>query len=1071
MNKPYYLDDNGAFVIEDYQHVKLFADFFPGVSGLYGIPMWAFYVNRGQGLSSFGIESKDKAILEFQPANKAYRLSSIQGFRTFLKVRDGKNQKFYEPFANRLVSAYKIHQRMLITAHDLTIEEINTTLGIKVAVNYFTMPQEPFAGLVRRVTFENTRRRKLDIQCVDGLPAINPYGLKDWLGKNMGRTVEAWMTVDNGKNKAPFYQLKAEVADSPQLTPITQGNFYFAFDSDSRELFDVIVQASCVFGHASDFLVPESFLQQKNFRVTSHQETTNRTPSAMSICRFDLGEGKKRGFTAIAGFAHDLNELKKVVKKSRGLGFIESKARLNRQIIDEIKDHCFTHSASDDFNQYCGQTFLDNILRGGLPISLQTAEGPVSFNVYSRKHGDLERDYNFFMLSPTFLSQGNGNYRDVNQNRRNDVWFNRDVKDSSLINFLNLIQADGYNPLIVKGAIFVIKDEGSISGIFIEFGISQGADKLEGVLKKGFMPGDLLKLVTREIPIKGRAEDFLTRVLGACAKQESAEPGEGFWTDHWTYNLDLIESYLGLYPEKLRELFLEKKVFNFFLNDFYVLPRDARYVLTPAGVRQYHSLAEHDKDIQAKAKGYKLRGKDGSGAVYTTNLLVKLICLLANKAASLDPSGIGIEMEANKPDWYDALNGLPGLLGSSISETFEVKRLAFFVKESIEQFNLDNQAVVKVFEELADFIQGLVHVLSTENDPLKYWQKSNDLKEHFRHTIRYGIKGEEKALSIVEINKFLGYIVEKCEAGILKAKYGNNLFATYYRHEVTKYDLLDKSHHGRHHVRPQAFKRHDLPLFLEGFVHALRVSGGSSEAKSLYKAVRSSELYDRNLGMYKVNADLSEESDEIGRTRIFPAGWLENGSVWLHMEYKYFLELLRCGLIKEFFTEIRGALVPFLDPLTYGRSILQNSSFIVSSAHEDKNLHGQGFVARLSGSTAEFLHMWLVMNIGLKPFTLDDQNHLTLRFNPLLPSWLFTGKARGKFPAGTYCFKLFVKTVVTYHNPRLKNTFGPNGVKARKIVLTYPDHKSVEISGGVLSESYALDVREGVVDRIDVYLN
>ena len=93
MNKPYYLDDNGAFVIEDYQHAKLFADFFPGVSGLYGIPMWAFYVNRGQAVSSFGIESKDKAILEFQPANKAYRLDLRQGFRTFLKVSDGKTSE------------------------------------------------------------------------------------------------------------------------------------------------------------------------------------------------------------------------------------------------------------------------------------------------------------------------------------------------------------------------------------------------------------------------------------------------------------------------------------------------------------------------------------------------------------------------------------------------------------------------------------------------------------------------------------------------------------------------------------------------------------------------------------------------------------------------------------------------------------------------------------------------------------------------------------------------------------------------------------------------------------------
>jgi len=1069
MNKTYYLDNNGAFVIEDYQHAKLFADFFPGVSGLYGIPMWAFYVNRGQAVSSFGIESKDKSILEFLPANKAYRSSSVTGFRTFLKIGEGKQQKFYEPFSNSLSSAYKTRQRMMITAHDLTIEEINSTLGLKVSVNYFTMPQEPFAGLVRRVTVENNGRKKLDIQCVDGLPAINPYGLKDWLGKHMSRTVEAWMTVDNMKNKAPFYRLKVEVADTPQVTPITEGNFYFAFDADSFKLLDMIVEAACVFGHSSDFLVPERFLQQERFLTPSHQETANRTPSALSFDRFSLAPGKKRGFTAVAGYAHDLAELKKVVKKTTGKNYIEEKAALNRQIIDEIKDYCFTHSSSNEFNQYCGQTFLDNILRGGLPISLQTAEGAVSFNVYSRKHGDLERDYNFFMLSPTFLSQGNGNYRDVNQNRRNDIWFNKDVKDSSLVNFLNLIQADGYNPLIVKGAIFVIKDEFAIDGIFAEFGIVQGADKLKEILKKGFMPGDLLKIISRDVAVKGKADDFLTRILGVCAKYESAEPGEGFWSDHWTYNLDLVESFLSLYPEKLKELLLEKKVFNFFLNDFYVLPRESRLVLTPAGVRQYHSLAEHDKEVQAKAKGYKLREEDGQGEVYTTSLLVKLICLLANKAATLDPSGIGVEMEANKPNWYDALNGLPGLLGSSISETFEVKRFAVFVKKSVEQIGLDDQASVLVFEELAEFVQGLTHVLSAEDDPLKYWQTSNDLKEHYRQTIRYGIKGKENPLSVAEIRKFLNGVIERCDAGIRRARYDNDLFATYFYHEVTEYDLLDKSHHGQHHVRPLAFKRHDLPLFLEGFVHAMRTAGNPFEAEGLYKAVRSSALFDRKLGMYKVNANLSGESDEIGRTRIFPSGWLENESVWLHMEYKYYLELLRSGLVKEFFAEARNAMVPFLDPATYGRSILQNSSFIASSAHEDKNLHGQGFVARLSGSTAEFLHIWLVMNMGLNPFGLDDKGALTLRFDPLLPAWLFSSKAQGEFPAGTYGFKLFGKITVIYHNPKLKDTFGPHAVRTQKIVLTYPNRKTVETIGGVLSELHALDVREGNVNRIDVY--
>ncbi len=37
------------------------------------------------------------------------------------------------------------------------------------------------------------------------------------------------------------------------------------------------------------------------------------------------------------------------------------------------------------------------------------------------------------------------------------------------------------------------------------------------------------------------------------------------------------------------------------------------------------------------------------------------------------------------------------------------------------------------------------------------------------------------------------------------------------------------------------------------------------------------------------------ESEEIGRCRVFPRGWLENESIWTHMEYKFFLELIGKG--------------------------------------------------------------------------------------------------------------------------------------------------------------------------------
>ncbi|MDD5574349.1 MAG: hypothetical protein PHH75_04145, partial [Candidatus Omnitrophica bacterium] len=99
MTVSYRFQKTGDFIIEDYNRAKPWSSFFPGIAGLYGIPMWVFYVNRGQCIASAGIRSKDEAMLEFLPANKAYQLTPTQGFRTFVKLRRGKACSFYEPFS------------------------------------------------------------------------------------------------------------------------------------------------------------------------------------------------------------------------------------------------------------------------------------------------------------------------------------------------------------------------------------------------------------------------------------------------------------------------------------------------------------------------------------------------------------------------------------------------------------------------------------------------------------------------------------------------------------------------------------------------------------------------------------------------------------------------------------------------------------------------------------------------------------------------------------------------------------------------------------------------------------
>ncbi|MBF0123146.1 MAG: hypothetical protein HQL21_07055, partial [Candidatus Omnitrophica bacterium] len=844
-----------------------------------------------------------------------------------------------------------------------------------------------------------------------------------------------------------------------------------------------VVEPSLVFGEATDLAFPERFIAQKAFSVSREQQTGNRTPCALSFAKFFLKPQVAKEIVSMVGFARSVEDLRNCVKKTTARGFIAKKSQRNRMIIEEIKALAFTHSGKSEFNAYAGQTFLDNVIRGGLPMSLQTSDGSAVINVFSRKHGDLERDYNAFRLSPTYLSQGNGNYRDVNQNRRHDAWFNADLKDNAVLNFFSLLQADGYNPLVVCGMTFVCEDGEAIEAL-ARYAVKVGDVKdLKAFCKKGFMPGDLFNfIVDHDIQLQMGTHEFLAELLGVCHKSETAQHGEGFWIDHWTYNLDLIESYLALYPEDLQRILLENKNFTFYHNTVYVRPRDERYVLTSRGVRQYDSLHEGKED---KDRGHKLRVRHGQGEVYKTNLLVKLLCQITNKAATLDPSGIGIDMEANKPGWYDSLNGLPGLLGSSICETFELKRFSLFVLEAFDKLAVTGSDTISVYEELFLFMNELKDILNKDISGLEYWKKANTIKEEYREKVRNGISGVDREMALSDIRSFLEVVVTKVDNGVAKAVNRDGLFATYFYHKVTKFESVDGVPPAKEgpHVRPLEFERYDLPLFLEGFVHALRCEKDSRRAIELHGKVRKSALYDAVLGMYKNNADITRETEEIGRARIFPQGWLENESIWLHMEYKYLLELLRLGFYEEFYKDLEKCCVAFMPPERYGRSILENSSFIVSSAHTDKALHGQGNVARLSGSTAEFVHMWMFMNAGAAPFAVHGRKGLELAFRPALRGEFFTKEKMsvsyvrdGKeisvdFPAGTYAFNFMGKTLVVYHNLKRKDTFGAKSATIVSHKLVYKaSKKPISIVGAVISSPHADDVRAGKVERIDVYM-
>ena len=66
-----YKIENKKFVIHNYNWAKPQANFFPGIAGKCGVPMWVYYVSRNQGICSLGVKNKDHSLLEFLPFNKA----------------------------------------------------------------------------------------------------------------------------------------------------------------------------------------------------------------------------------------------------------------------------------------------------------------------------------------------------------------------------------------------------------------------------------------------------------------------------------------------------------------------------------------------------------------------------------------------------------------------------------------------------------------------------------------------------------------------------------------------------------------------------------------------------------------------------------------------------------------------------------------------------------------------------------------------------------------------------------------------------------------------------------------
>ena len=280
------------YTIENYGTKPVFASFLPGIAGLHGIPIWCYYVNRGQGVASFGVENKDHAIMEFEPAHKAYQNVKRTGFRTFLR----KEEKTQEAFAQETQT-----QRMHIGMNTLAIEEEVPDLQLHVRVEYCILPEEPVGALFRKVTIENTAAHPAVIELLDGMPQVIPYGVSMESTKNMIQTAKAWMQVEQAQKNVPYFRVRASMEDTADVTMIEGGNFGIGFAEDGTRL-EAITDPETVFGYDNSLGCAVVYEQGGITEVDAQtQSDANLVPCCMFAKTLEIASGEKESIYELIG--------------------------------------------------------------------------------------------------------------------------------------------------------------------------------------------------------------------------------------------------------------------------------------------------------------------------------------------------------------------------------------------------------------------------------------------------------------------------------------------------------------------------------------------------------------------------------------------------------------------------------------------------------------------------------------------------------------------------------------------------------------------------------------------------
>lgn len=245
--------EGDVFVLRDYNQKSPFSSLLPGVAGPQGVPLWCFYVSRGQCVASFGADERDGAMMEYVPAAAAYEDTARKGFRTFISC----GGCCFEPFSP---SDENQEQELRISRAALELRAMHRSSGIEVRVEYRILPGEDIGALMRRVTIRNTGCDSITFRLADGMARIIPAGIRNTEFREMSNLLKSYFDAEIHESGAALFSSRSTTENTARVGAITRRNFYFA--SSSGCSLKLVCDPTQLFGPDTGFGWPSCFSAQ-----------------------------------------------------------------------------------------------------------------------------------------------------------------------------------------------------------------------------------------------------------------------------------------------------------------------------------------------------------------------------------------------------------------------------------------------------------------------------------------------------------------------------------------------------------------------------------------------------------------------------------------------------------------------------------------------------------------------------------------------------------------------------------------------------------------------------------------